>query len=157
MWIELFCFIYTYKWICSALSPISVRAFSNSNCFLHLKISHSSQPCQQHLQHMGQRALQDVWWWCVPVPWYVWIQPGLRLPRVLPGVLSAREEGSEWWKPYSELCGGHHQWPFIPPHQEPGHRESPSVSKKPYSLWKYFSFLWYLCIMIKKTFSVSQC
>lgn len=28
--------------------------------FPHLKFSLSSQPCQQHLQHVGQRALQDV-------------------------------------------------------------------------------------------------
>lgn len=125
--------------------------------FFHFKIFARSQPCQQHLQHMGQRALQDVWWWCVPVPWNVWVQPGLRLPRVPPGVLSAREEGREWWKPHSQLCGGQHQWPFIPPLQKPGHCEWPSVSKKPYTLQKqlYFSFLMTFVIYNKRTFSLS--
>lgn len=91
----------------------------------------SSQPCQQHLQHMGQRALQDVWWWCLPVFWYVWIQPGLWLPRVLPGVLSAPEEERERWKPYCQLFGCHHQWPFLPHHKEPGLCQWPAVSRKP--------------------------
>lgn len=87
-----------------------------TSCFIFLSLWNfcSSEPCEQHLQHMGQRALQDVWWGCVPVPWHVWVQPGLRLPRVLPGVLSAHKEEGEWWEPYSQLHGGHHQWPFFP-------------------------------------------
>lgn len=58
------------------------------------------------------------------------VQPGLRLPRVLPGVLSAHQEESSEREPYRQSSGGLHQPAFLPPLPKPAHCQRHSVSAR---------------------------
>lgn len=51
------------------------------------------------------------------------VQPGLRLPRVLPGVLSAHQEEDPEREPYCQSSGGLHQPEFLPTLPKPAHRQ----------------------------------
>lgn len=78
---------------------------------------------------MGQKPLQDIWWWCVPVPGPLWIQPGVWLPRDLSGVFCSHQEERGGGESYCQPPGGHYQWPCIPPQQESGLRKRWHVSR----------------------------
>lgn len=97
-------------WIQRIFEASAISAAANTIDRLHpVDVIPSSEPCQHHLQHLGQPALQDVWRRRVPVSRHVRVQPGVRLSQCLPGVLCAHEEEGEPWKPHRQPRGGHHQ------------------------------------------------